>query len=136
VVRGMTGDRYAVACNGYRLPLAPTGTAGESIAGVRFRAWRTSDGFHPNIPPHAPLTFDVIDSWNGRSVGGCRHHVTRPDGRDPQTLPVNGLEAEGRRLALFETIGHSPAGSPVEAAAVHSDFPLTLDLRRMARSPS
>jgi uncharacterized protein (DUF2126 family) len=135
VVRGMTGDRYAVACNGYRLPLAPTGTAGESIAGVRFRAWRTSDGFHPNIPPHAPLTFDVIDSWNGRSVGGCRYHVTRPDGRDPQTLPVNALEAEGRRLALFETIGHSPGGSPLEAAAVHPDFPLTLDLRRTAPSP-
>jgi uncharacterized protein (DUF2126 family)/transglutaminase-like putative cysteine protease len=135
LVRGMTGDRYAIACNGYRLPLAPTGTAGEKVAGVRFRAWRTSDGLHPNIPPHAPLTFDVVDTWNGRSIGGCRYHVARPDGRDPQTLPVNALEAEARRLALFETIGHAPAGSPLEAAAVHPDFPLTLDLRRTARRP-
>jgi uncharacterized protein (DUF2126 family) len=136
LVRGMSGDRYIVACNGYQLPLAATGVVGESVAGVRFRAWRTSEGFHPNIPPHAPLTFDVIDTWNGRSVGGCRYHVTRPDGSRPQTLPVNALEAEGRRLALFETIGHSPAGSPLEVPGMHPDFPLTLDLRRAARVPS
>ncbi len=132
----MPGNRYAIACNGYRLPLASTGVAGEAVAAVRFRAWRTSEGFHPNIAPHVPLTFDVIDTWNGRSIGGCRHHVARPDGRDPETLPVNALEAEGRRLALFETIGHSPAGPPLQTAGVHPDFPLTLDLRRTTRVPS
>jgi uncharacterized protein (DUF2126 family) len=131
LVRGMSGDRFAVTCNGYRIPLASTGVAGEAVAGVRFRAWRTSEGFHPNIPPHAPLTFDVIDTWNGRSIGGCRFHVTRPDGRHYEAMPVNALEAEGRRLALFEAMGHSPAGSPLEAVGVHPDFPLTLDLRRV-----
>ena len=135
LVRGISGDRYTVACNGYPLPLTATGTVGEAVAGVRFRAWRTSDGLHPNVSPHVPLTFDVIDTWNGRSVGGCRYHVTHPGGRNFDSLPVNALEATGRRLALFEPIGHSPDGSPLEAAAVHSDFPLTLDLRRTARDP-
>lgn len=136
LVRGTSGDRYTVACNGYQLPLASTGTVGEAVAGVRFRAWRTTDGFHPNIPPHVPLTFDVVDTWNGRSIGGCRCHVTHPDGRISQSLPVNALEAEGRRLALFETFGHSPGGSALVAAGVHPDFPLTLDLRRMGGGPS
>src|SRR6185295_16025057 len=64
LVRGISGDRYTVACNGYPLPLTATATVGEAVAGVRFRAWPTSDGLHPNIAPHVPLTFDVIDTWN------------------------------------------------------------------------
>jgi uncharacterized protein (DUF2126 family)/transglutaminase-like putative cysteine protease len=135
LVRGSSGNRYTVACNGYPLPLTGTGTVGEAVAGVRFRAWRTSDGLHPNVSPHVPLTFDVIDTWNGRSVGGCRYNVTHPGGRNFDSLPVNALEATGRRLALFEPIGHSPDASPLAVAAVHSDFPLTLDLRRVARDP-
>jgi uncharacterized protein (DUF2126 family) len=132
LVRGMSGDRYTVACNGYVLPLTATGTVGEAIAGVRFRAWPTSDGLHPNLSPHVPLTFDVIDTWNSRSVGGCRHHVTHPGGRNFDSLPVNALEAAGRRLALFEPMAHSPCGTAMAVGAVHPDFPLTLDLRRVA----
>jgi uncharacterized protein (DUF2126 family) len=132
LARSPAGDRYAVACNGYLVPLAATGVAGERVAGIRFRAWRTADGFHPTIAPHVPLTFDIVDTWNGRSIGGCRLHVSRPDGRDPQTLPVNALEAEARRGALFEAIGHSPGGVSFKATGVHPDFPLTLDLRRVA----
>jgi uncharacterized protein (DUF2126 family) len=131
LVQAPAGDRYAVACNGYLVPLAATGSAGERVAGVRFRAWRTADGFHPTIAPHVPLTFDIVDTWNGRSIGGCRYHVSRPDGRDPQALPVNALEAEARRAALFEAVDHSPAGAAFKAAGVHPDFPLTLDLRRV-----
>jgi uncharacterized protein (DUF2126 family) len=97
---------------------------------VRFRAWPSPEGFHPNIPPHVPLTFDIFDTWNGRPVGGCRWHVAHPGGRVFQALPVNALEAQSRRLALFESIGHSPGGSPLRAGGIHPDFPLTLDLRR------
>jgi uncharacterized protein (DUF2126 family) len=131
LVNAPAGDRYAVACNGYVVPLATTGVAGERVAGIRFRAWRTADGFHPTIAPHVPLTFDIVDTWNGRSIGGCRTYVSRPDGRDPLTLPVNALEAEARRGALFEAIGHSPGPSSFETAGIHPDFPLTLDLRRV-----
>jgi uncharacterized protein (DUF2126 family) len=133
LVRSPAGDRHAVACNGHLLPLAPAGVGGERVAAVRFRAWRIADGFHPTIPPHTPLTFDIVDTWSGRPVGGCRWHVTRPDGRNPEALPVNAREAEARRRALFEPIGHSSGGAPVEAAGVHPDFPLTLDLRRVAQ---
>jgi uncharacterized protein (DUF2126 family) len=128
---GLSGDRYVAACNGCALPLAPTGTAGQAIAGVRFRAWQPTEGFHPTIPPHVPLTFDVVDTWSGRSIGGCRYHASHPGGRNYQTPPVNALEAEARRLARFESIGHSPGAMPARRAGVHPDFPLTLDLRRV-----
>ena len=130
LVRGGSGDRYAVACNSHRLPASPTISAGETVAGVRFRAWRTSEGLHPNIPSHAPLTFDVIDTWNGRSIGGCRYHVALPDGRQFHGLPVNALEAQGRRLARFEAIGHTPGSVARDGPGIDPDFPLTLDLRR------
>jgi uncharacterized protein (DUF2126 family) len=126
----MTGGRYKVACNGHEVPLTPTGTQGECVAGVRYRAWRTSEGLHPNIPPHVPLTLDILDTWSGRSIGGCRYHASPPDGSNPQGLPLNAREAEARRRALFERIGHSPGTPALAAAVVHPDFPLTLDLRR------
>jgi uncharacterized protein (DUF2126 family) len=135
-VTGMSSDRYVVTCNGQLLPLASTGGAGEAVAGVRFRAWPSPEGFHPTIAPHVPLTFDIVDTWNGRSIGGARYHATHPGGRNFETLPINALEAEGRRLARFETIGHSLGGMPFKAAGVHPDFPLTLDLRRLAQTPS
>jgi uncharacterized protein (DUF2126 family) len=128
-------ERYTVTCNGYPLPLAPTDTQGHSVAGVRFRAWPSPEGFHPSIAPHVPLTFDIVDTWTGRSIGGCRYHATHPGGRVFRTLPVNALEAEARRLARFAHMGHSPGGPApqpsVNCGGVHSDFPLTLDLRRV-----
>ena len=134
LVAGLSGDRHVVTCNGYPLPLASTGRAGQAVAGVRFRAWPSAEGFHPTIAPHVPLTFDIVDTWNGRSIGGCRYHAAHPGGRNFQTPPVNALEAEARRLARFEAIGHSPGASPRSTAGVHPDFPLTLDLRRLPQA--
>jgi uncharacterized protein (DUF2126 family) len=131
-VAGMNGGRFVVTCNGYPLPLATTGTAGEAVAGVRFRAWPAPEGLHPTIRQHVPLTFDVFDTWNGRSLGGCRYHASHPGGRNFQHPPVNALEAEARRRALFEPLAHTPGGAPLGVAGVHPDFPLTLDLRRVA----
>ena len=130
-VRDASPDRYTVTCNGYPLPLAPTATMGEAVAGVRFRAWPSIEGFHPTIPPHVPLTFDIVDTWTRRSIGGCRYHATHPGGRVFQALPVNALEAEARRLARFEPMGHSPGDTVPKTGGVHPDFPLTLDLRRV-----
>jgi uncharacterized protein (DUF2126 family) len=131
-VRGMTDSRHVMTCNGIALPLHPTGTVGEFVAGVRYRAWSLPSNLHPSIGVHAPLTFDLVDTWNGRSLGGARYHVAHPGGRNYVTFPVNAYEAEARRLARFFRMGHTPGGLVPVTPSRSAEHPLTLDLRRGA----
>jgi uncharacterized protein (DUF2126 family) len=129
LVNGLTGDRHVVACNGRRLPLRPTGKRAESVSGVRFKAWSPPSGLHPTIPAHSPLIFEVIDTWNRQSLGGCTYYVAHPGGRSESNFPVNSYEAESRRIARFRLMGHTPGSidpPPDEPAGEH---PYTLDLR-------
>ncbi|APZ41989.1 DUF2126 domain-containing protein [Acidihalobacter ferrooxydans] len=151
-VSGLTGDRYVLVCNGRRVPLKATGVKGEGVAGVRYRAWQPPSALHPTIGVHVPLVFDLIDTWNGRSIGGCTYHVAHPGGRGYDVFPVNAFEAEGRRITRFSALGHTqgplrpppasialggfhpegtppgPMAPPIEAP--NQDYPYTLDLRR------
>jgi uncharacterized protein (DUF2126 family) len=127
---GLTGERHLLTCNGRALPLQPTGEVGEFVAGVRYRAWQPWSALHPTIGVHAPLTFDLVDTWMNRSLGGCQYHVAHPGGRAHEDFPVNAYAAEGRRLARFSRTSHTAGRIVVRPEERNPDFPFTLDLRR------
>lgn len=151
-VTGITDGRYVLACNGRRVPLKNTGRHGESVAGVRYKAWAPPSGLHPTIDVHTPLVFDLIDTWNGRSVGGCSYHVSHPGGMSYEDFPVNAVAAESRRGNRFDTVSYTPGmytpnpdvgalreffpndqqPRPMEPPVDESpdEYPHTLDLRR------
>jgi uncharacterized protein (DUF2126 family) len=126
---GLTPDRYVVTCNGRPVPLQQTGRNGEYVAGIRYRAWQPSSALHPTIPVHTPLTLDLVDTWLQRSLGGCQYHVMHPGGRHYEQLPVNGYEAESRRLSRFSRLAFTPGPIQTASPTRSLEFPYTLDLR-------
>ena len=89
------------------------------------------------LPPHhsAARASDVrhLDTWIGRSIGGCRYHVAHPADaifrscRSTRSRP----RADGWRASRPWAIRR--AATP-EGRGVHPDFPLTLDLRHCAQA--
>jgi uncharacterized protein (DUF2126 family) len=149
---GLIDNRHILLCNGSRVPLTSTGVKGEFVCGIRYRAWQPPSALHPTIGVDTPLTFDIIDTWNGRSIGGCTYYVSHPGGRSYNTFPVNSYEAESRRISRFGNTSHSQGPQFVRAdfsivqhyvslnrqpfiydapvPAINSEFPCTLDLRK------
>ncbi|MFD2233689.1 DUF2126 domain-containing protein [Phaeospirillum tilakii] len=128
--RNLTTPGLVLACNGRRVPLAPTGTNGEWVAGIRYRAWNPPSSLHPTIGVHSPLTIDLVDRHSDSVVAGCSYHVAHPGGRNYVTFPVNSFEAEARRRARFQPFGHAQRQPAAEERGIHPDYPNTLDLRR------
>lgn len=151
-VTGLTQGRYVLACNGRRVCLKATASQGEFVGGIRYRAWQPPSALHPTIGVHSPLVFDLIDTWNGKSIGGCTYHVSHPGGRSYEQFPVNANEAESRRGNRFFDFNYTPGALPVSPAGVilrdfftssqvprpmvpppeepAGEYPYTLDLRR------
>jgi uncharacterized protein (DUF2126 family) len=149
---GLNGSRYILLCNGTRVPLKPTAVKGEFICGIRYRAWQPPSALHPTIGIDAPLTFDIVDTWNSRSIGGCTYYVSHPGGRSYDSFPINSYEAESRRWNRFGNTSHTqevlrPAASPDIAAhyiaqnrkpfsydppplVINKEYPYTLDMRQ------
>ncbi|MDH5324881.1 MAG: transglutaminase family protein [Gammaproteobacteria bacterium] len=128
-VSGFNRERYCLACNGRRVPLQPTETEGEFVAGIRFKAWQPAFGLHPRLPAQGPLVIDIVDLANSKSIGGCTYHVAHPSGRNYESLPVNANEAEARRIARFWDHGHSAGNMLPQEELPNPYYPCTLDLR-------
>ncbi|MFT3736448.1 MAG: transglutaminase family protein [Rhodocyclaceae bacterium] len=128
--QGLASNRYVLTCNGRPVPLAATGNVGESVAGVRYKAWAPPSALHPTIPSHNPLVFDLVDTWMNKSMGGATYYVAHPGGRNFETYPINAYEAEGRRLARYARMGHTPGKIEARKEELNPNFPFTLDLRR------
>ncbi len=150
-IKGIQDHRYILLCNGARAPLTPTGIKEEFVCGIRYRAWQPPSALHPTIGVDTPLTFDIVDTWNNHSIGGCTYYVSHPGGRSYDTFPINSFEAESRRISRFGNTSHtqdklfvksglSVAQHYVEqdrqsfvydapVPEINSEFPCTLDLR-------
>jgi uncharacterized protein (DUF2126 family)/transglutaminase-like putative cysteine protease len=154
-LKGLHDSRYILLCNGSRVPLRETGIKEEYVCGIRYRAWQPPSALHPTIGVDTPLVFDIVDSWNNRSIGGCTYYVSHPGGRSYDTFPINANEAESRRVSRFGSTSHTQdvfRPAPYLTLVQHyieqnrmsfaidpppeetnKSYPYTLDLRRTHR---
>ncbi|UZO82362.1 transglutaminase family protein [Aquimarina sp. ERC-38] len=146
-VTNFTDERYSITCNGVKIPMAATETKGTYVGGVRYKAWQPWSALHPTIETDTPLVFDIIDTWNQKSIGGCTYFVAHPGGLSYDKFPVNSYEAESRRINRFWNFNHTQGEIPdhvseeqknlvknknfdYQELPINQEYPHTLDLRK------
>jgi len=144
MVENFEPERYYLLCNNTNIPLVKTDQQGTFVASIRYKAWAPPSALHPTIGVDTPLVFDLYDTWNQRSIGGCVYHVMHPGGRSFDTFPVNSLEAESRRATRFWDFNHSPKqvslisnqipNAPTTSFSTHSDVKEGIDIIQVPRS--
>ncbi len=126
---GLTGGRHIISVGGWAIPLHPTGANGEFVSGIRYRAWQPPNCLHPTVGVNTPLVFDIFDTWNQRSVGGCAYNVIHHGGRIYTKFTVNADEAESRRLSRFFRQGHTPGAMKLRTPEKNREMTFTFDMR-------
>jgi len=133
LLRSREPDRFQICCNGLRLPLVATEDPRQRVLGLRFKVLDLPDALHPHLPPHPPLTFDLIDVSQETIISRGRYHFHRPDGTPYTDLPATPAEARDRVRERFRQLPPGKAGLPPcqipPAEALHR--PHTLDLLRI-----
>ena len=107
--QGARHDRRA-ACGGLQRSagtVAPDRGSGRIRGRRSLPAWQPPSALHPTIPVHAPLVFDLVDTWNQRSIGGCTYHVQHPGGRNPDTFPSTPTKRKRGVSPDFWPYGHT-----------------------------
>jgi len=117
-------ERHAIACNGRRLPMTEV-ASGRFAAGVRYKARKSAFGLHPDLAPHLPLQFELLDKRGKRAVAAFEYREPAPDGG----RPANAEDAAARRSARFRWRASSRAAT-IPRLESSAEFPTTLDLRR------
>jgi len=141
---GLTPGRHVLECNGEWVPLQPGGAVGRYVAGVRFKAAQLPATLHPTVPPVGALVFDLIDTWNGRVIGGFTYYPAQPEVVHPVGSPAPGaaprpgeqgeemraLYAPAARHAGGQFVARGSGRRVAQAPVAHPDpaRPFLLDL--------
>ncbi len=126
-------NRFVLTCNGVKVQLNSTGIKEEYVAGIRYKAWNPHSSLHPTIDVDTPLVFDIVDTWNKRSIGGCTYYVAHPGGRSYDSYPINSNEAESRRINRFWEFGHTQ-GDIIEKETIIQESEGSSNVKKQERS--
>jgi uncharacterized protein (DUF2126 family)/transglutaminase-like putative cysteine protease len=142
---GLTPSRYVLFCNGKAVPLQATGTRGEAVAGIRYKAMNPPSTLHPMLPPTKKLVFDLLDTWTSQVTGGCTYvprtprlwgpavrprGITRPHAGIPfeQLSSLQIFQTAGNGAGLFLNTGSGKAWTQPPDAFHNPRRPFVLDL--------
>ncbi|MEM7648258.1 MAG: transglutaminase family protein, partial [Cyanobacteria bacterium P01_A01_bin.70] len=130
---GALAKRYAILCNGHRVPLRSTGVPGDYVGAVRFRARAPMAIAHATLAPHTPLRFEVIDTWQSQFLGGMLYAPEAAEQAATVPLPQSPQEARSRLTQSFTPLTKGTVPAQLPPLLVHPETPMTLDLRLVAQ---